>query len=78
MFYGPGAPLRGETICGGPVALCLHIKESMGIKRKKHGTIATPHIGSSSMLPAGTSMLDFRLILESSINRWKAFIYNCF
>jgi hypothetical protein len=35
-------------------------------------------IGSTSMVPAGGSMLDFRLILESPINRGKAFIYNCF
>jgi hypothetical protein len=38
-------------------AYCLHIEESMGTKRKKRGTIATPHNGCSSMLPAGGILL---------------------
>ncbi len=36
-----------------PPASCLHIEVLMGTKGKGRGTTVTPHIGSSSMLPAG-------------------------
>jgi hypothetical protein len=72
VFGGPGTfPLLGGPIDAvSDVSCFLHYIPFKAVLR------GSPRRGAKRFLAAGGSIKDFRLILESPINRGKAIIYN--